>query len=224
MSAERSMIQPRIDIPGGCFQEDIHAYFNESKTRIPSVTQVFSLLGMIDYDTVSKEVLARKSQIGIAVHSAIEFLTEGALDWDTVDERAMPYVVAGETWMKEQGFMSLEQERRGIHIVGGMAFGFQYDQRGTMMYKGRLRHVILDLKTTVATSPTWKLQTAAYAIAAPKLPTGERYLRCILQLKADGRFTAHYYEDREDENSFTYALYTCIWMLNNGLATLERAA
>lgn len=215
----------RIAIPGGFFQDEGHKYIDAAGLRVPSVTQVFELLGLTDFEFIKKEVLVRKSQIGVAVHSAIQFLTENALDWDSVADEAMGYVVAGETWIKEQGFVSLEREKQGIHSVGGMAFGFQYDQRGTLMYKGRLRHVILDLKTTVATSPTWKLQTAAYALAAPKLPIGERYLRCILQLKADGKFTPHYFEDNKtDENAFQYALYMAIWKLNHGLATLERAA
>jgi hypothetical protein len=101
-----------------------------------------------------------------------------------------------------------------------MKVGYAYDNLGTMMFKGRMRHVILDYKTTVATSPTWKLQTAAYALAAPKLLIGERYLRCILQLKADGRLVPHYFEDREDENAFKFALYTCIWGLNNGIYSM----
>lgn len=179
---------------------------------------------MVDYDSISKEVLARKSAIGVAVHTAVQYLCEGSLDWDSVADEAMPYVVGAEGWMKEQGFVSESQEGQGIHEVGGMRYGYMYDHIGQMMFKGRQRHVILDLKTTVATSPTWKLQTAAYALAAPKLAVGERYLRCILQLKADGKFTPHYFEDRQDELSWQYALYMAIWKLNHGLVTLERAA
>lgn len=214
-----------IDISGGKFMPSTHAYINHAGVRVPSVTQVFSVLGLTEFEFIKSEVLARKSQIGVAVHSAIQYLTEGVLDWDTVAPEAMNYVVAAEMWMRDQGFISELQEGQGIHEIGGMAYGFQFDHKGQMMFKGRRRHVILDLKTTVATSPTWELQTAAYALAAPKLPIGERYLRCILQLKADGKFTPHYFEDNKtDENAFQYALYMAIWKLNHGLATLERAA
>jgi hypothetical protein len=215
---------PKNAIAGGFFEEETHAYTNAQGLRIPSVTQVFALLGMVDYGYVKQEVLERKSQIGVAVHSAIQYLAEGALDWNTVAEETMPYVVAGEIWMKEQGFVSEQQEGQGIATIGGMQFGYMFDHLGRMLYKGRQRHVILDLKTTVATSPTWKLQTAAYALAAPPLPNGERYLRCILQLKSDGSFRPWYYEDRQDELAFQYALYTAIWKLNHNLATLEKAA
>jgi hypothetical protein len=214
----------KIAIPGGFFSEELHAYTDAGGMRVPSVTQVFGILGFTDYDTISKEVLARKSAIGVAVHTAVQYLCEGCLDWDTVAEEAMPYVVAGEMWMRDQGFVSIAQEGQGIHSVNGMSYGYMFDHIGTMMYKGRHRHVILDLKTTVATSPTWKLQTAAYSLAAPKLPAGERYLRCILQLKANGKSTPHYFENRQDEMSWQYALYTAIWGINEGLYSLEKAA
>lgn len=208
-------------IQGGTFEESAHAYRDSKSRVVPSVTQVFALLGMIDYSHIREEILERKSQIGVAVHSAVQFLCEGTLDWDTVDETSMNYVVAAETWMKEQGFVSVAQEEQGIHCVNGMMYGWMSDSRGTVLYKGRLRHVILDLKTCVASSPTWKLQTAAYALAAPKLTNGEKYLRCILQLKADGTARPHYFEDREDENTFLYALYVAIWMLNHGIGKKE---
>ena len=208
-------------IPGGTFDDAEHVYKDKRGRRIASATQVFALLGMIDYSRVREEILERKSQLGVAVHAAVQYLCEGCLDWDTVDPVALPYVVAAEYWIKEQGFTSIAQEEQGIAEVNGMMFGFMMDNRGTMMYKGRHRHVILDYKTCVAESPTWPLQTAAYALAAPKLPNGEKYLRVILQLKADGKAKPYYFEDREDENSFLYALYVAIWMLNRGF-TIEK--
>lgn len=218
------MTKAKIEIPGGFFEETEHAYTDATGTRIPSVTQVFGMLGLVDYGTISKEVLERKSAIGVAVHTAVQYLCEGSLDWDTVAPEAMNYVVGAEQWMKEQGFTSTSQEGQGIAEINGMKYGFMFDHLGTQVFKGRHRNVILDLKTTVATSPTWKLQTAAYALAAPKLPAGERYLRCILQLKKDGRAVPYYFEDRQDELSWQYSLYVAIWKLNHGLATLERAA
>lgn len=217
-----SIQQAKIDIPGGYYVDEGHKYLDDKSLRIPSTTQVLSLLGFVNYDHIREEVLARKSQLGVAVHAALEYLLEGSLDWNSVDETALPYVVGAEAWLKEQNFISLEREVRGICEINGMKFGYQFDNRGTMIYKGRLRHVILDYKTTVASSPTWKWQLAAYSLAAQKLPIGERYLRCILQLKADGTFKPYYYEDRNDELSFQYMLYTVILGLNNGLYSLER--
>jgi hypothetical protein len=214
----------KVAIPGGFFDSDNHVYTDEKGMRIASVTQTLAGLGMVNYDRVREEVLERKSAIGVATHAAIQYLCEGTLDWDSVAEEAMGYVVAGETWMREQKFTSLSQEGQGIAEISGMKFGFQYDHLGEMDYKGRRRKVILDLKTCVAASPTWRLQTAAYALAAPRLPPGERYLRVILQLKADGSFRPHYFEDRSDEQAWPHVLFTYILGLNMGLYTLEAAA
>ena len=207
----------KISIPGGFFEEEEHRYTDVAGKRILSVTQVFAMLGLVDYDHIKREVLERKSAIGVAVHRAVELLCEGpeVLDWNTVDEAAIPYVVGIEEWIRKSGFVSDEREQRGIMTLNGMQCGFQFDHKGRMPYRGKERRVILDLKTCVSVSPTWPLQTAAYALSQPKLPPGERYLRVVLQAGADGRCTPFFFEDREDENAFQYMLYCAIWKLNH---------
>lgn len=210
-------------IRGGTFEEDGHLYRDERGKRVLSVTQVFQMIGLVNYDGIQQEVLERKSRLGVAVHKAVEFLTENALDWDTVDDQAMPYVVAAEAWMKQMQFVSIERETQGLHALNGMQYGYQYDHRGRMTFRGRMREVILDLKTCVKESPTWGLQTAAYALAAPRLPAGQRYLRAVLQMKPDGGMKTFYYEDAQDENAFQYMLYCAIWKQNHNFE-LEKAA
>jgi hypothetical protein len=205
-----------IQIPGGWFDPQGHIYRGSRMRRVLSVTQVFQILGLVNYDHVQREVLERKSEIGIAVHRAVELLGEDSLDWDTVDDAAIGYVVGAEQWLREMAFELDDSEQRGIHVVGGMQFGFQYDLRGKMLFCGRKRHVLIDLKTTVEESITWPLQTAAYALAAPKLPDGEAYLRVVLHLQPQGRAKALYYQDPTDETTFLYMLYVAIWKLNAG--------
>jgi hypothetical protein len=96
-----------------------------------------------------------------------------------------------------------------------MQCGFQFDHKGRMLHRGRERRVILDIKNCVDVSPTWKLQTAAYALSQPKLPAGEKYLRVVLQLDGEGKCVPHFYDDREDENAFLYMLYCAIWKKNH---------
>lgn len=206
-----------IQIPGGSFDEGGHIYRDGRGKRVLSVTQVFQMLGLIDYGRVKQEVLERKSAIGVAVHKAVEYLAEKTLDWDTVADVAMPYVVAAEEWMQGMRFESLEREAQGIHSVNGMSFGWMYDHRGRMVFRGREREVILDLKTCDRESPTWGLQTAAYALAAPKLPAGQRYLRVVLQVKPDSTMKTFYYDDFHDEQTFLYMLYCAIWKQNHGM-------
>ena len=211
-----------MKIPGGSFDADGHIYRDCEGRRVLSVTQVFAMLGLANFDRVPASVLERKRDIGIAVHSAIELLVADALNWDTVDEDAMAYVVAFERWLRQMGFVVAAAEEQGIHRVSGMAYGYRVDLRGTMFYQGEMRHVIVDVKTTVATSPSWAVQTAAYALAAPPLGAGVRYLRMACHLASDGTAKTLIYEDPKDEMSFLYMLYCAIWKLNAGY-TLEAA-
>ncbi len=208
----------RIEIVGGTFEPAGHFYRDAQGHRVLSVTQVFQSLGLVDYSGVDPEVLHHKSEIGIAVHKAIELLLTNVLDWDTVDDAAMTYVVGTELWFKNMLFDLTATEQQGIHCIYGMPYGFQYDQLGSILYQGVRRRVVIDLKTAVQKSATWSLQTAAYALAAPKLPDGEHYLRVVLHLQKDGRVKPLYYDDPEDEKTFLYMLYCAQWKQNHDYA------
>lgn len=208
-----------LEVPGGFFSPVGHIYRDAQGQRILSVTQVFQLLGLVNYDFVRQEVLDRKSEIGIAVHRAVELLTEGTLDWETVDNAAWNYVVGTEQWMDDMKFVPMSREQRGICTVNGsMRFGYQYDLLGTMVFKGQMRWVLIDLKTASQESVTWALQTAAYEIAARQVVGAEMdggCVRVVLHLRPDGRVKPLYYDDPADHNTFLYMLYVAIWMQNH---------
>jgi hypothetical protein len=213
----------RHKIPGGWFEPDGHIYRDAQRNRVLSVTQIFQMLGLVNYDDVSLDVLEHKSEIGIAVHKAVELLLQGLLDWDTVDEAAMAYVVGAEIQFRNMAFELAECEQQGILETHGMKVGYQYDQRGWILYNGSKRPVIVDLKTAVQESDTWALQTAAYALAAPALKDGEHYLRVVLHLQKDGRVKPLYYDDPQDERTFLYMAYCAQWKQNHGYQ-YQRAA
>lgn len=206
---------PRVEIAGGWFEPEGHIYRDARGNRILSVTQIFQMMGLTDYSGVDPEVLEHKSEIGVAVHKAVELLLMKNLDWDTVDEAAMSYVVGTEVWFRNMRFELASCEQQGIHSVFGVHYGYQYDQRGWLWYQGERRPVIVDLKTAVEASPIWALQTAAYALAAPPVK-GERYLRVALHLQKDGRVKPLYYDDPQDEKTFLYMAYCAIWKQNHG--------
>lgn len=208
-------------IKNGFFSEEEHSYTDLSGKRIISTTQVFEVLGMVDYSFVKEDVLERKSQIGIATHAAIQYLCEGQLDWESLDETVRPYVEAYRDWAYQSRFISDAQEEQGIHEIAGMKYGWMLDSRGEMEFKGSRVPVIVDFKTCVAESPTWKLQLAAYALAAPKLNfISTDYLRVVVQLKKDGTFKPYYYEEKNDLRAWPHILYSAIWSLNNGVKEL----
>jgi|SRR5271157_3247183 len=206
----------RIEIPGGWFEPEGHIYRDAQGRRILSVTQIFQMLGLVNYEDIDADTLERKSQIGIAAHKAVELLLTNRLDWDTVDDAAMAYVVGAELWFRDMRFELLGCEQRGIHTIYGIEYGYQYDQIGRIFYQGRWRHVVVDLKTAVEKKAIWALQTAAYALAAPKLPEGEEYLRVVPHLQKDGRVKPLYYDDPQDEKTFLYMAYSAIWKQNHG--------
>jgi hypothetical protein len=203
-------------ISGGWFEPNGHRYYDSDGHRILSVTQIFQLLGLVDYNGVDPAVLEHKSEIGVAVHKSVELLLQNALDWDTVDEAAMPYVVSAEVWFHEMQFELLATEQQGILETHGMKIGYQYDQWGTILYQGHRRQVIVDLKTTSKKSPTWALQTAAYALTIPVKNGEERPLRVVLHLQKNGRAKPIFYENPQDEEAFLYMAYCAIWKLNAG--------
>jgi len=207
-----------IEISGGWFEPDGHIYRDTQGNRVLSVTQVFQMLGLVDYSDVDQGVLQHKSEIGIAVHKAIELLLTGRLDWDTVDEAAMAYVVGAKLWFRNMRFDLVGCEQQGIFETHGMKIGYQYDQLGSIFYEGHRQPVIIDLKTAIKESPTWPLQTAAYALAAPKLKDGEDYLRVVLHLQKDGRVKPLYYHDAEDRRAFLYMAYCAQWKQNHDYA------
>lgn len=207
----------RLQIAGGTFEPEGHIYRDAEEHRVLSVTQIFQLLGLVDFSGIDPDVLWRKSQIGIAVHKAIELLTTTGLDWDTVDDIAMAYVVGTEQWLRRHQFKLEAAEQQGIHVVNGMAYGYQMDLRGTILYRNVATPVIIDLKTTVKKSPLWKIQLAAYELAAPPLPDNKSYLRVILHLQKDGRVKPYYFDKIEDRATFLYMAYVATWARNEGL-------
>lgn len=206
----------KIAIENGWFEPEGHIYRDTLGNRVLSVTQIFQMLGLVDYSAIDTEVLEHKSEIGIAVHKSVELMLLEELDWKTVDLDALDYVLGTEDWLREMKFELLSTEQCGILEIYGMKIGYQYDQLGWMQYGLRRRPVVIDLKTASEKKDYWALQTAAYALAAPKLKGGEHYLRVVLHLQKDGRVKPLYYDDLQDEKTFLYMAYAAIWKQNHG--------
>ena len=129
-------------IDGGWFDEQTHCYRNQEGVIVPSVTQVFDILGLTDFSRVKPETLEWKRVYGTAVHSAIEFLMDGDLDWDKVDDAIFEAVVSIEQRFKDMKFVSHGAEIRRIVTVYGMQYGMTLDHKGKVLYhrQGALGH------------------------------------------------------------------------------------
>jgi hypothetical protein len=206
------------EIPGGSFREKDHAYFNEKHTRVPSTTQVFSILGCNDFDGVPPDVLEWKRNYGIAVHRAIELLVEGDLDWDSLDVAIIPAVTGLEQKLKAMQFKYEAAEDMRVHTLFGMQYGLTVDLRGTIVHQGKERKAIIDLKSGVKASPTWRWQLGGYVSGQEKVEGG--WMGVVLQFDKLGEVHPIYIDLLPAQREFQILLAAAILKLNAGLTKL----
>ncbi len=205
-----------VEIPGGYFDEKKHLYRNSKGTIVPSTTQVFSILGCNDFDGVPVDVLEWKRNYGIAVHRAIEFLVAGDLDWDSLDEIIIPAVTGLEQKLKALQFKYEAAEEMRVHNLYGMEYGLTVDLRGTIVHQGKVRNAVIDLKSGVKFSPTWRWQLGGYTTAQEKVNGG--WMGVVLQFDKEGIVTPHYIDLIPAQREFQILLSGAILKLNAGLA------
>jgi hypothetical protein len=208
----------RID--GGWYHHSLHCYRSESGAVIPSVTGVFDALGLSDFSAINPEVLEWKRQFGTAVHRGVELLVQGELDWDTVDEPILPAVTGVEQWLKTVEYQPIAQEEKKIININGMLVGGTLDHRGSLIYKGKRRPAIIDLKTGSKYSATWTWQVGGYSAGAPKL-TNDVYVGVALQVDKDGKVTPFWVETAKARQEFAILLASANLAVNARLAKFK---
>ena len=206
------------EIPGGYFDEKRHLYRNEKGTIVPSTTQVFSILGCNDFDGVPPDVLEWKRVYGTAVHRAIEYLVAGDLDWDSLDEVIIPAVSGLEQKLKALQFKYEAAEEMRVHNLFGMQYGLTVDLKGTIVHQGKTRNAVIDLKSGVKFSPTWRWQIGGYTTAQGKIDGG--WMGVVLQFDKEGIVNPHYIDLIPAQREFQILLSGAILKLNAGLAKL----
>ena len=203
------------EVPRGplvTLDETTHVYTHVDGHHPPSVT---TILGGVPpwrdvYAQVRPEVLARKAEVGRAVHRATWLADEDDLDEASVEAEVAPYLAAWRRFRAEVGFAPVERERPVFHPQLGYA-GCPDAVGHTPQIP---RPILVDLKTTdepaaVLAGP----QTAAYAEAwlAERDETGlvERW---SVHLREDGTYRLVTHRDRRDFAVFKAALE--IWTFN----------
>ena len=224
---EAPTVTEKVIIKDGtfCEQEEnglSHVYRNVSGLRVPSATQALAFVGLVDFSRVAPDVLQRKRLIGIATHAACEFIDspeKGELDWGTVDEAVVPYVIAYENFCSEMQFKAEAIEEAGVGKVFGMEVGYRIDRRGML---GGIP-AIVEIKTAYKEEVSWPLQLAAYEMFSPKLDpkktTYKNYLRLAVQLKKNGQYkVCGPYEKPTDQKHFLSALSLSWLKINSRFA------
>ncbi|MCR9093429.1 MAG: PD-(D/E)XK nuclease family protein [bacterium] len=188
--------------------------------RVPSVTEVIDLGGLSDIEQLKRvagaDVVENASLRGRIVHGYCDVIDlDEQFDVEDVPEPYRGYVAAYVAFKAETGFEPIEIE---LAVTSSTyLFAGTIDRIG-MYPDGRV--TLLDLKTPAQPSPTWRVQTAGYAIAANDVGI-EPDERAALRLQPNGKPRLLLHDDPEDRRNFFAALRVAHYRLAQGLAHLE---
>jgi len=210
------------------FDEATHCYQLAGGLTVPSCTRVLDHAGLVSYDMVREDILARKSTIGTIVHLATHYYDSNELDWSSftdsqVDQENKRRVEAWALFRAETGFVPRIIEQRYIATVNGMRFGLTVDREGLL----RGKECIVEIKTSAAVQKWYALQTAGYAMGVPddagSSPRARfaRRRRMVVQLFPDGRYKKTDFEDPRDADVFISGLHISWWKQMNGSGLKE---
>ncbi len=207
-------------IESGWYDDAKHIYRGEDGAIKPSVTGVFDALGLSDFSMINPETLEWKRGFGSAVHRGVELLVFGKLDWDSCPDEIIPAIVGVESWLKAVQYEPIAAEEKKIITLNGMQIGGTLDHRGTLLYKGKRRPCILDLKTGSRASKTWTWQVGGYSAGAPKLH-GDVYVGCALQVGKDGDTNPIWVDTLKAKQEFIILLAAANLAANAGLVKFK---
>lgn len=199
------------------FDRDTHTYRLDGEP-IVNVTRITDALA--PYIGIPESILARKAEIGDAVHYATELFDQGALEWESVPEEVIGYVRAWEKFRKESGF---EPEHIEARVLSR-----RYRYAGTLDRTGRFQNlkgvkprerVILDIKATYKLLPAVGPQTAAYGQGARESLDYDAARRFAARLKRDGTYELEELRDPADFPVFQSALNLYYWRQRHGVKT-----
>lgn len=189
------------------FTEESHLYHLDGK-RLPSVTEIMRKVGLIDFSGVPEGILEAARQRGTRVHKAAQFLTEGALDWASVDDIDRGHVEAAARFIEQSEIEILGQERRLYHPT------WQYAGTCDVIAWWHDGAAVADYKTGQPEHVCAHVQLAAYSEALRALPPEEWWqwdpqtpiARLSVALRKDGTYRVERHTSPRDFSIFMSAL------------------
>jgi hypothetical protein len=164
--------------------------------------------------------LARAQDVGTAVHLACQYLDEGDLDLESVDQGILGYVVGYQKFREEYQVVYDLIEHAMIGELDGMKYGMRFDRLGRVNIRGSEETMLLDIKTSSRVSPSWPIQTAAYLTGYAGLFTLEgepvRPRRAVVHLAKDATYRVLRHTVEADVDVWAAALRLAYWRLANG--------
>lgn len=187
------------------FEQETHTYryFDVA----PSVTDILKAIGIGHkaatdggYE-VPEDTMEYARDRGQDIHAAAQLLLENDLDWDSLEEDVLPYIVGLQNWVDKTGFVP--------DLIEQSFYCPEYDYAGTIDFTGWIgeEYWLIDLKTGGAGKKPWHhKQMAAYAY--PLRRHGIWPFRMVLELKQTTKrgYTPHPLPPSETEWDWTVFL------------------
>lgn len=200
----------RQSIIGGYFDTDNHSYWTEDGVRIPSITQVLRLTGLVDYSGIDPAVLENAARRGSEVHELAAAKNQyGEVDESWITDETRPYFSAYLNFLNDTGFTPDHAwiEQAIIATIGGMKLGITPDVHGKL---GRDLWII-EFKTTATVMDGTSIQTAAQELAVLNSNHVGRCRRGVLQLKKDGKYKLHHHTNHSEDEADLIGALRVVW-------------
>jgi len=171
---------------------------------------VLSLAGLSDWSMVPTATLEAARLRGLRVHEWLEWADRGQLaPGENPGEDIEGYIHAYACFREEKEFTP--------ELIEAVVVNRAYSYVGTLDRTGKMdgNLVLIDIKAVNQVTKVTALQTAGYAACLEQPHT-----RFALQLKPNGKYVLHPYEDRNDKHDFLAAVRLAHWRIRNGEITL----
>lgn len=211
------MIGP-LDIAHLASERDVSRYTDKMGVRLPSVTEVLALAGLVDLGGIPIDLLEKGAARGRIVHHVTAELDHMTAEVDRRKrllghEEYLPYFDAWAKFRSDTGFVP---ERIETSLVSHrFRFAGTFDRFGA---ESLGRKVLLDVKTSIVPASWWALQLAGYHVLAEEealaygKPLGP-VERWSVQLGSDGRYALQRYRSPSDRSDFLAALRVAHFLL-----------
>lgn len=199
------------------FDEEKHLYRLADGRVIPGHTRVLDLGGLVSYGAIEPDILERKAAIGREAHKACLYHDQNKLM--RCDPRVEGYLFAWRDFRKTTGFVPFLCEYRDVYILNGLPFGMQIDRLGR--YPGEKQETVIELKTCATVMPHHGVQLAAQAggvkndVVVHPLARFLMRKRQVVQLRENGKWKVHKFEEESDFQMFEHALETTYWKMRH---------
>ena len=192
---------------------DVNHIYHYDGTIVPSVSEILTAAGLVDFSTVPAERLEAARKFGNAVHLACELSDRETLDFGSLDLALVPYLMGWEIF-KQEYLVELR-------AIEEQFYSPLYRFAGTIDRIGSWRiddsSLIIDIKSGIE-NPAIAIQLAAYGLLAKEIfGIKGKIRRLAVYLNDKGTYRVKEYRDKNDMNIFLATLSVYNFRRKNNL-------